>query len=488
MTAQPTAAPVPATTASRSATVVALTVIAGTVMIPLDVTVVAVALTRLSEETGASLPVIQWVSTGYTLALATVIPSAAWAMGRFGARAVFLSAIVVFTLGSLLVACAWDAGSLIGFRVVQGLGGGFVMPAAMTLALRAAPQGERGRVMALLGLPILVGPVLGPPLGGWLLDNLSWRWIFLVNLPVGLVAVWLARRNLPRLPADGRAALDRGGVLLLAPAMALLVLGTSLAEESLLRPSVLLPVAGGLLLMAAFTRHALRIRDPLLKVHLLARRPTGGGALLLVLFAGGYFATIVLVPMYFQVARGETATTAGLLMVPQAVLAGISIQVSGRLIDRVQPLRVIGTGIVMAVAGYSGFVAQLDSEASYWRLVPCLVLATTGAGATMLPTITMATRYLDDPDIPSGSTTINVLNQLATSVTTAAAAVLLASALGARAPALAGDGIGALQALPAAERLALAPAVSEAVQVAFLLPVGMMAAALVVAVITFRRH
>ena len=149
--------------ASRRATVVALTVIAGTVMIPLDVTVVAVALARLSEETGASLPVIQWVSTGYTLALATVIPSAAWAMGRYGARAVFVSAITVFTTGSLLVACAWDAGSLIGFRVVQGLGGGLVMPAAMTLALRAAPTGERGRVMALLGLPILVGPVLGPP-------------------------------------------------------------------------------------------------------------------------------------------------------------------------------------------------------------------------------------------------------------------------------------------------------------------------------------
>ncbi|UMG93593.1 MFS transporter [Nocardioides sp. TF02-7] len=136
--------PLPSTDKDRSrrATVVALTVVAGTVLIPLDITVVAVALTRLAQETGASLPVIQWVSTGYTLALATVIPAAAWAIGRHGARTVFLAALGVFTLGSVLVACSWDAPSMIAFRVVQGLGGGFVMPAAMTLALRAAPAGS----------------------------------------------------------------------------------------------------------------------------------------------------------------------------------------------------------------------------------------------------------------------------------------------------------------------------------------------------------
>lgn len=440
--------------AARTGTIVALTVIAGTVMIPLDVTVVAVALAHLAEETGASLPVIQWVSTGYTLALATVIPAAAWAISRYGARSVFLAAIAVFTVGSALVATAWDAPSLIGFRVVQGLGGGFVMPAAMTLALRAAPPTERGRVMSLLGLPILVGPVLGPPLGGWLLDTLSWRWIFLVNLPIGLFALWLGRRNLPVLPGDASARLDRTGLLLLAPAMALLVLGTSLAEDSLLEPRALVPIGVGVALLATFARHALGRPDPLLRVRLLRRRATGGGALVLVLFAGGYFSTLVLVPLYFQVTRGESATTTGLLMVPQAVLAGISIQVAGRLIDRVPPIRVIATGITLAVIGYGGFLLQLDAEASYASLVPFLALGTTGAGATMLPTITQATRDLDDGDIPSGSTIINVLNQLATSVTTAAVAVLLSA--------------------------------SGSVQTAFLLPVAMMATALVVALTVLR--
>ncbi|MCX6398785.1 MAG: DHA2 family efflux MFS transporter permease subunit [Propionibacteriales bacterium] len=472
--------------ATRSATVVVLTVIVGTVMIPLDVTVVAVALAPLAQETGASLPLIQWVSTGYTLALATVIPAAAWAIRRYGARTVFLAAITLFTAGSAVVATAWDAPSLIAFRVLQGFGGGFVMPAAMTLALRAAPTGERGRVMALLGLPILVGPVLGPPLGGWVLDTLSWRWIFLVNVPVGLVALWLGRRNLPSVPGDPTVPLDRAGLLLLAPAMALLVLGTSLSEGSLADLASVGPIGLGLVLLAGFVLHALTVAGPLLKVRLLGVRATGGGALLLVLFAGGYFSTLILVPLYFQVARGESATATGLLMVPQAVAAGISIQVSGRLIDRVPPVRVISTGITLAVIGYAGFTVQLAADASYWSLVPFLMLGTTGAGATMLPTITLATRDLADADIPSGSTMINVLNQLATSVTTAAVAVLLTGQLSARLPQLGEDGIGDLQQLPAGARLAVAPDVSAAVQSAFWLPVAMMVGALVVALAVLR--
>ena len=477
----------PGRATDRHALTVVFTVIAGTVMIPLDVTVVAVALTRLSEETGASLPVIQWVSTGYTLAVAAGIPTAAWAIGRYGGRRVFLTALTVFTIGSGLAAISWDAPSLIAFRVLQGLGGGFVMPAAMTLTLRSAPKEQRGRMMALLGLPILVGPVFGPPLGGVLTDHLSWRWIFLVNLPIGVAAVLLGRRNLPAARGDRETVLDRRGMLLLPPAMVLLVVGTSNLETSLLETSALVPIVAGLLLLAAFARHALRVAAPLLRVRLLGRRLTGGGALVLVLFVGAYFSTLLLVPLYFQGARGESATTTGLLMMPQAVAAGVSIQVSGRLIDRVPPIRVIGTGIALATFGYAAFAAQLSDGAAYGWLVAALVLGTTGAGACMLPTMTLATRYLDDPDIPSGSTIITVLNQLAASLVTAAVSVVLAAGLTARLPELDG-GVGDLQHLPAPERLAAAPLVGEAVQVAMLLPVGMMALSFVVAVVVLRRR
>lgn len=197
-------------TQPASPTTIALTVIVGTVLIGIDMTIVNVAIPQLTRETGASLPVIQWVVTGYTLALATVMPATAWAIARFGAKSVFLVSIGVFTAGSALVAASWSPESLIAFRVVQGLGGGFVMPAAMTLALATTPSEERGRIMAVLGLPVLIGPVLGPVVGGLLLDNLSWRWMFLINVPFGLASLArgcaTSRSRPPDLPSRSTCA------------------------------------------------------------------------------------------------------------------------------------------------------------------------------------------------------------------------------------------------------------------------------------------
>ncbi|MER5541378.1 MFS transporter [Streptomyces sp. NPDC002589] len=183
----------PATALNRT---LAVTVI-GSVMAVLDMTIVNVAMRRLSQSFGASLQTIQWTATAYTLALAAVIPTAAWAMARLGAKRTYLTALILFTLGSLLAACAWDAGSLIAFRAVQGLGGGLLQPVGMTMVMGAADRSRLGRAMAVGGLPILVGPVAGPVLGGWLVDAASWHWIFLVNVPVGALALALGLRLLP---------------------------------------------------------------------------------------------------------------------------------------------------------------------------------------------------------------------------------------------------------------------------------------------------
>ncbi|WMX46948.1 MFS transporter [Streptomyces roseicoloratus] len=202
--ASPAAAPTAAPTAGTPLDRVLVVTILGSVMAVLDMTIVNVALRSLSEAFLAPLETIQWTATAYTLALAAVIPTAAWAMGRIGARRTYLTALLLFTLGSLLAALAWDAGSLIAFRAVQGLGGGLLMPVGMTMVMRAADPARMGRAMALGGLPVLVGPVLGPTLGGWLVDVASWHWIFLVNLPLGMVALVLAGRLLrPDAPRAG---------------------------------------------------------------------------------------------------------------------------------------------------------------------------------------------------------------------------------------------------------------------------------------------
>lgn len=470
---------------TASPTTIALTVIAGTVLIGIDMTIVNIALPHLSAETGAPLPVIQWAVTGYTLALAAAIPITAWAVSRFGARRLFLASLGVFTVGSALVASSWDAESLIAFRVVQGLGGGFVLPAAMTLVLGSTPQERRGRVMAILGLPIFVGPVLGPVLGGVLIDALSWRWMFLINVPLGLLAVVLGVRNLPRVPAGPTPAVDVRGLLLLPPAMVLLVLGTTVANSDI--TAMLLLLGTGLLLAASFVWHALRAHAPLLDVRLLGKSRTATGTTILFLFTSGYSASMILIPLYWQVARGESATTTGLYLAPAGLAAALSVQLSGRLIDKVPPLRVIGSGLGIATAAMTALTLLLGPDSPAWLLVSLWTVIAFGAGLTIMPSTTVATRSLEGPEIPSGSTIMSLISQVAGAICIAAVSVLLTTQLMSGIPGVAGDGLDALTGLTSDQLTALAQPIAVALRAAFWLPVGLIASAAVVAVLTLRR-
>ena len=190
---------------------VAIVVIVGAIMSILDTTIVNVALESLSHDLDAPLSTIQWVASGYLLALASVIPLTGWAAERFGARRVWMTMVSAFVVTSALCGAAWSAESLIAFRVLQGLAGGMIMPIGMiTLAQAAGPQ-RIGRVMSVVGVPMLLAPVLGPVLGGVLVTHLSWRWIFFVNLPIGLVGLVLAAKLLPAGRAEGRDGAARGG-------------------------------------------------------------------------------------------------------------------------------------------------------------------------------------------------------------------------------------------------------------------------------------
>ena len=206
MTATPSARARPA---RPRAAVVAAVVVLGAVMSILDTTVVNVAINTLARDFNTTLPTIQWVVTGYTLALATVIPATGWAADRFGTKRLYMLSITLFLAGSLLSGIAWSAESLIGFRVLQGLGGGMLMPLGMTILTRAAGPGRVGRVMSIIGVPMLLGPILGPILGGWLVDDVSWRWIFFINLPIGIAALTLASARAPARHARSAARLRR---------------------------------------------------------------------------------------------------------------------------------------------------------------------------------------------------------------------------------------------------------------------------------------
>ncbi|MEU6593847.1 DHA2 family efflux MFS transporter permease subunit [Streptomyces sp. NPDC046881] len=424
-------APAPPTALYRVVTVVVL----GTVMAVLDMTIVNVAMRRLSESFGAPLQTMQWTATAYTLALAAVIPTAGWAMARIGAKRTYVTALVLFTLGSLLAACAWDAGSLIAFRAVQGLGGGLLQPVGMAMGMRVADRARLGRAMGLLGLPILVGPVAGPVLGGWLVDSASWHWIFLINLPVGALALVLAARLLPGDAPDARGQepprLDVPGLLMLSPGLALLLYGLARGGEQgdFTTPGTLLPTLAGTALAATFVRRALTVRAPLLDLRLLRDRTFAAGIGTLALFTCGYFGSMLLGPLYWQQERGETAAAAGLLGAPVGLMVGATMQVAARRIDKTVPRRLVAAGCAVAALGMALLAWQTGTAGvAPWRIVAAGMVMGMGAGMTLMPTMTTATRGLSPDRLAGASTALSINSQLAASVGTALLSVLLGAA------------------------------------------------------------
>ncbi|MDO8185539.1 DHA2 family efflux MFS transporter permease subunit [Conexibacter sp. JD483] len=423
----------------------AVVVTLGAALSILDTTVVTVALETLGRELGASLTTLQWVATAYLLALATTIPLTGWAADRFGARRLFLAAVGAFTAASALAGLAWSAEALIAFRVLQGLGGGLIMPAGIVLVGEAAGPQRMARTMSAIGIPLLVAPALGPLVGGALLDAVSWRWVFLVNLPIGLLVLALATRLLPpQAPPRPALALDRRGLLLLAPGLVALVYGLSriaadgvagggAAAVSLLgvalTPAALLPLATGALLLAAFTRHALRTRDPLLELRLLREPAVGAAALALLLLGGAFLGALFLLPLELQTARGATPLQTGLLLLPQGVAAALAIALAGRLSERVGAGRIVAAGLLPFALALL-WLTRIGASAPTTELCGALALFGLGMGATMMPAMTAAYAPLQRAQVARATALLTVVQRLGSSLGAALAAVALTHGLG----------------------------------------------------------
>ncbi|MDQ8045752.1 MAG: DHA2 family efflux MFS transporter permease subunit, partial [Patulibacter sp.] len=405
---------------------VAAVVVLGTFMSILDTTIVNVAIRSLAEDFNSSLSTIQWVSTGYMLSLATVIPLTGWAADRFGTKRLYIISIGLFLIGSAASGAAWSAGSLIFFRVLQGLGGGMIMPAGMTILTQAAGPQRMGRVMGLVGVPMLLGPILGPVLGGYFVDDVSWRWIFYVNIPVGAVALFLAQRFLAKDQPKAHHKLDWLGLVMLSPGLALFVYG--LAETSSKggfgSAQTVIPVIAGLALVTAFILHAARTQGALIDVKLFKRRNVAGSAGTTFLFGTAFFGTMFLVPLYFQIVRGESALSSGLLLIPQGVGAMIMMPIAGRLTDRTGAGRIVLVGLAFIAIGMFS-LSQVDSTTSYWLIGATLFLNGLGMGSTMMPAMSSAMRTLARDEVPRATSGLNVVQRVGGSIGTALLAVVL---------------------------------------------------------------
>lgn len=468
---------------------VGLVLAAAGLLIVVDTTVTIIAIPAIMAGIDASLPVAQWVTTGYILGIVAVIPLAGSLANRFGDRKVYLTALVGFVTSSVAAGFAWDAGSLIGFRILQGLAGGLLNPVGMAIALRSVPASSRGAVMSWLGLPVAIGPVLGPPLAGLLVDATSWRWIFWINLPLGAAAWVLCRRHLPHpliaTPTRGdRANLDWVGFVQLTTGGTLLVLGcTLIGQTGELGMSTVASIVAGLVLLVAFVVHALRIPNPLVQVRLLRRKEVAGGAVVLMCFGAGYFGSLGVLPIFVQGVRGDPVAVAGTLAVPTGVAVGITIQVATRLVDRFAPRPIILTGTLTALAGLTLLWWAVSRDASYTVSALLGVLVGVGSGATLMPAMTAATRSLEGPDIPHGTTLLNLVSQLGSALGTAAVATVLSLAVDARTPAASSGtgGVESMLTLDPTNRELLQGDLANAVGTAYAVPVLLVAAAAVAA-------
>jgi EmrB/QacA subfamily drug resistance transporter len=399
----------------------AAVVVCGAVMTILDATIVNVAIERLAVAFDASLSTVQWVSTAYLIALASVIPLAGWAVDRFGARRVFMAAVGAFMAGSLLCGAAWSAGSLIAFRALQGLGGGLVMPVGMAILARAAGPDRMGRVMALVGVPMLLAPALGPVVGGALLDGASWRWIFFVNLPVGLLALVLAARVLPREATKRSEPLDVLGLALLAPGLAALTAG-------LTTPAAAIALALGCALIAAFVAHALRAPHPLIDLRIFADRVVAAAAATTLLFGAAFFGSLLLLALHYQVARDLSALDTGLVLAVQGAGAMLTMPLAGRLTDRHGAGAVVRPGLALVIAGTVPF-ALVAHDVPGWLLVAALFLRGAGMGATLMPATAAAYQALAPEAVARAASALEIAQRAGATLGIALLATILQQSL-----------------------------------------------------------
>jgi EmrB/QacA subfamily drug resistance transporter len=412
-------------------------VVLGAIMSILDITVVSVALPTFQDVFDATYATVAWTMTAYTLALATVIPLTGWAADRFGTKRLYLAALFLFTTGSVLCAMATSIEMLIAFRVLQGLGGGMLMPLGMTILTRSAGPDRIGRLMAVLGIPMLLGPITGPILGGWLIDIASWHWIFLINLPIGIVALVYSWRVLPKDEPSTTEPFDFLGMLLLSPGLALFLFGVSSIAEggegASFGPRVWISATIGVLLIVTFVFHALRADKPLIDLRLFANRRLTIATVSMFVFIIAFMGAGLLFPSYFLQVRGETTLMAGLLIAPQGLGAMVTMPIAGILADKVPIGRTVPVALLVMASGFFVFT-QVGADTSYLVLCGALFVMGLGMGGTMMPIMTSALKSLTNHEVAGGSTLVNIVQQIGGSIGTAVLSVVLTNQITSRLP------------------------------------------------------
>jgi MFS transporter, DHA2 family, multidrug resistance protein len=402
-----------------------------TVMAVLDSTVVTVAQRTFIAYFGSTQAVVGWTMAGYMLSFATVIPITGWAADRLGNKRLFVSSVLIFTLGSLLCAIAPNILLLIVFRMIQGAGGGMLVPLSFAMITREAGPKRLGRLVAVGGIPMLIGPIGGPILGGWLIGAYGWKWIFLINVPIGLIVITLAIVFFPKERVVAAEPFDAVGVLLLSPGLVIFLFGISSISirGTIADRHVLVPAIVGLGLIAAFVWHALfRTDHPLINLRLFQNRVLTQANVGMLVFTTAIFGGLLLLPSYFQLVQHKSPIESAIYMLPQGIGAMSTMPIAGILMDRRGPGRIALVGLPLIAVGLGIVSYGVATQATYApTLLVGLAIIGTGMGCTMTPLSAASVLTLAPQQIARGTTLISVNQQVGGSIGTALMSMVLTS-------------------------------------------------------------
>jgi DHA2 family multidrug resistance protein len=415
---------------------VLIVVIFGSFMVVLDATVMNVTLPTFEQIFHTDISGVQWILTSYLLSLGVATPLAGYLADRFGIKRMYILALGLFVVGSALCGFSQNLPMLIGFRVFQGIGGGLTVPLGTAQLFQAFPEKERGLANGIFGIPLLVAPALGPTLGGALIQFLHWSLIFYINVPIGLAGIGLAIWLLKSPQKENQAAkkkekLDWPGLILIILGVGLLLFALDQASHLGWTDWLVLGAGGiAIVLLIGFAVIEMRRENPILNLRLFGQRNFSLGSLTNWATVVALFATAFLLPLYLQNVRGESSFTVGLLLLPQAVTAGVAISFTGKLYDKIGPRTLVTCGLIILV-GTSWFFTQIRPDTSYLLIEILLALRGLALSLSLQATINTALSVADRAALPRASSLVNanrwVVQALATSILSTVLATQAAS-------------------------------------------------------------
>ncbi|MFO7317837.1 MAG: DHA2 family efflux MFS transporter permease subunit [Bacilli bacterium] len=399
----------------------------------LDTTIVNIAVNDITKMFSTNLAVAQWIVTGYTLALGIAVPFSGWLMKKYDGKKIFMGALGLFLAASLLCGLAWDMPSLIAFRVLQGFASGLMIPTLTALVVQIAGNENIGSLMSIVGIPIVFAPIIGPVIGGLILQYLSWHWLFFVNLPIGVIALLLMQWKLPKFEAiDKSAKMDWPGVLLLALISTMFILGVTEGREPDFRTTSILAFAVGVVSLIAYLVYAWKKNDQAL-IPLSLFKSKNFSASFVSLFLAG-FATngpMLLLPMFFQNVKGLSVIESALWLVPQGIGMLVARPLVGKLTDQFGARLVVLPSIVISLLGTLPFV-YFDSGTLHWMIWMVLFIRGIGIGGITVPVMSDSYVGLEKSLIPAASVATRITQNIGAAFGSAILATVVSGALSAK--------------------------------------------------------